>query len=287
MQISPQMGGYDRAITVFSPDGRLFQVEYAREAVKRGTTAVGIKAQDGVVLLVDKHIASRLMEPESIEKIYQVDDHIGAATSGLVADARALIDRARTEAQMHQLTYGEKISMEVLAKRICDHKQTYTQFGGVRPYGTSLLLAGVDLDGVCKVFETDPSGALLGYKATAIGSKRLIVMELFESKYRDNMSMDDAIGVGLEGLHMAAEGVLNPETIEVSVVSKEDRTYRKLTRDELAPYVERVRKRLAEEVSDDSAEEVSDDSATEGSDDSAEEGSDDSATEGSDNGDTR
>ncbi|MHC1597315.1 MAG: archaeal proteasome endopeptidase complex subunit alpha [Methermicoccaceae archaeon] len=250
MQVSPQMGGYDRAITVFSPDGRLFQVEYAREAVKRGTTAVGIKARDGVVLLVDKHIASRLMEPESVEKIYQIDESIGAATSGLVADARALIDRARLEAQVYQLTYGERISTEVLAKRICDHKQTYTQFGGVRPYGTSLIIAGVDADGLCRVFETDPSGALLGYKATAIGSKRTVVVELFEKEYRDEMSLEEAIELGLKGLYIAAEGRFNAETIEVAAVLKNGE-YRKLTPEELAPHVEAVLKRIEEEAGSD------------------------------------
>lgn len=247
MQISPQMGGYDRAITVFSPDGRLFQVEYAREAVKRGTTAVGLKASDGVVLLVDKRIASRLMEPESIEKIFQVDDHVGAATSGLVADARALIDRARLEAQIYRLTYGEHITIELLAKRVCDHKQTYTQFGGVRPYGTALIIAGVDDDGTCRVFETDPSGALLGYKATAIGSKRSVVMELFEQKYSEDMTMEEAIVLGLEGLYLAAEEAFKPETVEASVVSVKDRKYRKLTSEELAPHIEKMLEMHSEE----------------------------------------
>ncbi|HIH69174.1 archaeal proteasome endopeptidase complex subunit alpha [Methermicoccus shengliensis] len=257
MQISPQMGGYDRAITVFSPDGRLFQVEYAREAVKRGTTAVGLKASDGVVLLVDKRIASRLMEPESIEKIYQIDDHIGAATSGLVADARSLIDRARLEAQIHRLTYGEHITVEMLAKRICDHKQTYTQFGGVRPYGTALLIAGVDEDGSCRVFETDPSGALLGYKATAIGSKRSVVMELFEAKYREDMNTEQAIVLGLEGLYLAAEEAFKPETVEASVISVKDRRYRKLTSEELVPHIEAMLRERSEEEAEQGSEEES------------------------------
>src|SRR5512137_2075099 len=122
MQPQYQMG-YDRAITVFSPDGRLCQVEYAREAVRRGTTAVGIKAGEGVAVLVHKWITSRLMEPRSIEKIFQIDGHIGAATSGLVADARVLIDRARVERQINKLIYDEPIGVEALAKKICDFKQ--------------------------------------------------------------------------------------------------------------------------------------------------------------------
>ena len=181
MQMAPQMG-YDRAITVFSPDGRLFQVEYAREAVKRGTTAVGVKAVDGVVLLVDKRVTSKLLVAESIEKIFQIDDHMGAATSGLVADARALVDRARVEAQVNKVSYDEPIGVEVLSKKICDFKQTYTQYGGVRPFGTALLISGVE-DSEARLFETDPSGALLEYKATGIGAGRAEVMEVFEEKY--------------------------------------------------------------------------------------------------------
>jgi len=175
MQI-PQMG-YDRAITVFSPDGRLFQVEYAREAVKRGATAIGIKTKEGVILIADRRVGSRLLEASTIEKIYKIDEHICAATSGLVADARVLIDRARLEAQINRLTYDEPISIKELAKKICDFKQQFTQFGGVRPFGVSLLIAGVDKEP--KLFETDPSGALLEYKATAIGAGRNTVMEFF------------------------------------------------------------------------------------------------------------
>ena len=124
---------YDRAITVFSPDGRLYQVEYAREAVKRGTTAVGIKCKDGVVLIVDKRINSRLLEANSIEKIFRIDEHIGVASSGLVGDARALVDRARIEAQINRISYDEPIDVETLSKKLGDHMQTYTQFGRGAP----------------------------------------------------------------------------------------------------------------------------------------------------------
>jgi len=153
--MQPTNMAYDRAITVFSPDGRLFQVEYAREAVKRGTTTVGLKYKDGVVLIVDKRITSRLIEPESIEKMFQIDDHIGCATSGLVADARVLVERARIDAQVNEITYNRKIEIKTLVRRLCDFKQTYTQYGGVRPFGTALLIAGVDDSGP-RLFSTDP-----------------------------------------------------------------------------------------------------------------------------------
>ncbi len=245
MQMAPQMG-YDRAITVFSPDGRLFQVEYAREAVRRGTTAVGIKAVNGVAVLVDKRISSRLMEPESIEKIFQVDSHIGAATSGLVADARVLIDRARVEAQINRLVYDESIGVEVLAKRICDFKQTYTQYGGVRPFGTALLIVGVD-DDQFRLFETDPSGALLEYKATGIGAGRATAMELFEEKYNEEMNCDDAIILGLEALYKASEDKFDAATTEIGVITLEDRSFRKLDESDVAARVEQMKSQLDEE----------------------------------------
>jgi proteasome alpha subunit len=239
MQMAPQMG-YDRAITVFSPDGRLFQVEYAREAVRRGTTAVGIKAADGVAVLVDKRITSRLMEPESIEKIFQIDTHIGAATSGLVADARILIDRARVECQINRLVYDEKIGVEALAKKICDFKQTYTQYGGVRPFGTALLIIGAE-DERTRLFETDPSGALLEYKATGIGAGRAAVMEVFEAKYRDDMLMDEAMQLGMEALYKASEGRLDAATTEIGQIMLGDKAFRKLAEEEVSAYVEKMK----------------------------------------------
>ncbi|MCW7076900.1 MAG: archaeal proteasome endopeptidase complex subunit alpha [Candidatus Syntropharchaeales archaeon] len=245
MQMMPQMG-YDRAITVFSPDGRLFQVEYAREAVKRGTTAVGIKVKSGVVLLVDKRVTSRLLEAESIEKIFQIDDHIGVATSGLVADARSLVDRGRVEAQINRVVYDEPIGVEVLAKKICDFKQTYTQFGGVRPFGTALLIAGVDRD-MARLFETDPSGALLEYKATAIGAGRSEVMEYFEEHYAEDLSLDGAIHLGLDILHSITEGRFDVDTIEVGVIELETRKFRRLDESELGGYLQTIRERHAGE----------------------------------------
>lgn len=233
--MQPSNMAYDRAITVFSPDGRLFQVEYAREAVKRGTTTVGMKFNNGAVLIVDKRVSSRLVEPNSIEKIFTIDDHIGCATSGLVADARALIDRARLDAQINEITYNEKIQIKTLVKRICDFKQTYTQYGGVRPFGTALLIAGVDETGP-RLFSTDPSGALMEYKASSEGAGRSGAMAYFEEKYRNDLSRDEAIELGIKALHKGTEGKLNPEAIEIGVVGK-DVTFHILEPKETTSYV--------------------------------------------------
>jgi proteasome alpha subunit len=231
--------GYDRAITVFSPDGRLFQVEYAREAVKRGTTSLGIRYKDGVVLAVDKRITSKLVESVSIEKIFQIDENIGAATSGLVADARVLIDRARIEAQANRITYNEPIDIEILSKRICDFKQLYTQHGGVRPFGIALLIAGVN--DRPRLFETDPSGALIEYKATAIGAGRATAMEIFEEKYQEDMSKDDAIKLALKVMNEVTEGRMTEETVEVAVIELETKEFKRLSSEEVREYVSDVK----------------------------------------------
>lgn len=220
--MQPQNMAYDRAITVFSPDGRLFQVEYAREAVKRGTTAVGVRGRSGVVLLVDKRVSSKLVVPQSIEKIFAIDTHVGCATSGLVADARALVDRARVEAQLNRVTYDEPIPIDVLVKKVCDFKQSYTQFGGGRPFGTALLIAGVDASGP-RLYETDPSGALIEYKASAVGSGRSAALEVLEKEYKEGLSDDAAIQLGLKALSAGTEGKFNAEALEIAVVVASDR----------------------------------------------------------------
>lgn len=240
MMQSPQTG-YDSAITVFSPDGRLFQVEYAREAVKRGTTALGIKAKDGAVLLVDKRATTRLVEMESIEKIFQIDDHIGVATSGLVADARVLVDFARVQAQLNKTTYSESIGIEAIAKEICDFKQSYTQSGGVRPFGTSLLIAGIEGDKT-RIFETDPSGALLEYKATGIGSGRTEIMEFLEKRYTEDIDLNKAIILGLEALANVTESSLNELNIEIGIIELSTRKFRKLIPSEVKKYVSGIPK---------------------------------------------
>ncbi|MFH0815977.1 MAG: archaeal proteasome endopeptidase complex subunit alpha [Methanobacteriota archaeon] len=229
---------YDRAITVFSPDGRLFQVEYARVAVGRGTTTVGVKFKDGVVLMADKKVSSRLVESKSIEKIFQIDEHIGCATSGLVADARVLVDFSRVVSQVNKVTYGEKIFVDTLVKRICDYKQNYTQYGGVRPFGTALLVGGVDEAGV-HLFETDPSGALLSYKAGGIGSGRAAIMEVFESQYKDDMTQDEAVKLGLVGLKKASDDKMEETSVEVCLI-KGDEKFRRLDADEIKKYVKEL-----------------------------------------------
>jgi len=237
MAFVPPQAGYDRAITVFSPDGRLFQVNYAREAVKRGATAVGVKWKDGVVLAVEKRITSRLIEPRSYEKIFQIDDHIAAAPSGIIADARVLVDRARLEAQIYRLTYGEPVPLTVLVKKICDLKQAHTQYGGVRPFGAALLMAGIN--GEPELYETDPSGAYFEWKAVAIGSGRNVAMSIFEEHYDENLDREGAIKLAILALSKTLEEP-SPEGIEVAYITTEDRRWKKLPKEDLKALLEEL-----------------------------------------------
>ena len=241
-----QSAGYDRALTLFSPDGRLFQIEYAREAVKRGTTAIGIKSKDGVIFVVDKKIKSKLIEPTSVEKIFKIDEHIATASSGLVADARRLVDIARNQAQVNRLRYHEPITVTALAKYLGDLEQMYTQSGGVRPFGISLIIGGVS-DGECKLYETDPSGAIVEYKATAIGLGRDNALDLFEEKYEDDLALKEAIDLAIEGIFEANSGKVTEDSIEISVVNKETEKYEKLPKDEIEGYVKKLLDRKEEE----------------------------------------
>jgi proteasome alpha subunit len=232
---------YDRAITVFSPDGRLFQVEYAREAVKRGTTACGITYKGGVLLAVDKNIASKLIVPSSIEKIFQIDEHIGIAASGLVADARRLIEEARTKAQRNRLAYAEPIAVSGLTRDICDIKQYYTQYGGARPFGTALLIAGVNESSY--LFETDPSGAFTEYTATSIGTGKADVEKIFEKYYTEGMTRTDAIELALRGLNVVSEEKIKKENVEMITVEVGSK-YQRVDKEEIGKSLAKLDKDL-------------------------------------------
>jgi len=210
MQGQSQQQAYDRGITIFSPDGRLYQVEYAREAVKRGTASVGVRTAGGVVLAVDKRIRSPLMERTSVEKIHKADDHIGIASAGHVADARKLIDFARRRAQTEQLRYGEPIGVETLTKAVTDNIQEYTQTGGARPFGVALLVGGV-FDGEPRLFETDPSGTPYEWQATAVGGDREEIQSVLEEGYTEEMDLEAGIDLAIEGLSATNEDLTAEE----------------------------------------------------------------------------
>lgn len=216
MSVFAAPGAYDRAITVFSPDGRLFQVEYAMELVNRGATILGIKCPEGVVLGAEETVEP-LEEFESSWKIFKIDDHIGTAIVGLSSDARVLIDQARIYAQSNRLTYDEPIDVEVVTKRICDIQQLYTQHAGVRPFGVSLIFGGVDKIGNC-LFMTHPSGTYKGYKATAVGAGIETVISILKEEYREDLSLEEAVKLGVKCLVKALEARQLPPRIKIAAI---------------------------------------------------------------------
>ena len=228
MQGQSQQQAYDRGITIFSPDGRLYQVEYAREAVKRGTASIGVRTQGGVVLVVDKRIRSPLMERDSVEKLHKADDHVGIASAGHVADARQLIDMARRQAQVNQLRYGEPIGVETLTKEVTDFIQQYTQVGGARPFGVALIVGGVE-EGEPRLFETDPSGTPYEWQALAVGADRGEIEEHLEEHYEESADLDGGIGLALGALASVNDGSLSPETIGVATIPADTAQYEDLS----------------------------------------------------------
>jgi proteasome alpha subunit len=232
-----QQQAYDRGTTVFSPDGRLYQVEYAREAVKQGSPAVGIRTDDGVVLGAAKRVRSPLLEAESVEKVHRIDDHLAVGTAGNVADGRKLVDFARRVAQGERLRYSEPIDVEALTKAVTDNVQEYTQTGGARPFGVAMLVAGVDPEP--SLYEVDPGGTPTAWKAAAIGARSGETRSFLEAEYDEGMALDAGTDLALEALATGTDDDLDPGSVTLGVVDAEADQYRPLDTDE-------VRDRVAE-----------------------------------------
>ncbi|MCW4033515.1 MAG: archaeal proteasome endopeptidase complex subunit alpha [Candidatus Bathyarchaeota archaeon] len=231
-------GAYDRAITVFSPDGRLFQVEYASETVKRGATVLGISSPEGVVLAAEERISSKLQDPSFMWKIFQIDEHIGVAVAGLSCDAHVLVDQARIYSQSNRMMYDEAIDVEILTRKIGEIEQMYTQHGGVRPFGISLIFAGIDKKG-SRIFWTDPSGAYLAYKAWAIGSGGEAANEILEAEYRDDITLEEAIVLALKCMAKILEGKINPQKVRMAIIPSDTKKFKKLSSEEIDKYLKK------------------------------------------------
>ncbi|VDI50619.1 proteasome subunit alpha type-5-like [Mytilus galloprovincialis] len=216
---------YDRGVNTFSPEGRLFQVEYAIEAIKLGSTAIGIQTSEGVVLAVEKRVTSPLIEAASIEKVFEIDEHIGCAMSGLIADSRTLIDRARVEAQNHWFTYNEKMSVESVTQSVSN---VALQFGDddadpgamSRPFGVALLFAGIDRKGP-QLYHMDPSGTFIQYDAKAIGSGSEGAQQALQDVYHKSMTLKEACKSALTILKQVMEEKLNSTNVEMAKVTPE------------------------------------------------------------------
>ena len=227
---------YDEAITIFSPEGRIYQVEYALELVKRGAPVAGISTKEGVVLAAVEVLRSSLEDPKFSKKIYELDDHVATAISGNSPDARVLVREARLVCQGHRLTYDEPIGIESLTSSLGDLLQQYTQNAGVRPFGVSMIVGGVDVMG-CRMLSLDPSGSYRGYKATALGMNNEKARELLEKKYRQDMTLDEAIRLSVETIRTAYQNEVKAENINVSVITTASKVLRKLEDEEIRKYL--------------------------------------------------
>jgi len=229
------MSRYDRAITVFSPDGHLLQVEYAIEAVKRAAICVGVRGKDCVVIGVERRSTAKLQDPRTLKKICQIDDHITLAFSGLSADGRVLVNIARTECQNYRLTYEDAPTVEYLARYLAKTQQRYTQRGGVRPFGVSCLVAGVNADGTPALYQTDPSGTFSAWKGVAIGGKSSTSMqEVLEKKWNEELEETEAIK--LVGSTLLEVIDAKPENLDIAILTQ-DQKVKMLNMDELTELV--------------------------------------------------
>ena len=229
--------GYDMTPTMYSPDGRIYQVEYAIETVKRGAIAIGLQSKDGVVIAVEEK--SRDLQVEDItQKIFQVDDHIGIAAAGYIPDARILVDSARFFSQSNKLTYDESVEVETVAKHLADQSHQFTQYSGVRPFGVALIIAGVDRKGT-RIFVTDPSGTYVPYSAVAIGGNSDEVTDFLEKNYKEGMSMDDAMSMAIAAINLKSDekGVKH---IRMSRIKLDTKQFEKISNEELTKYAQAV-----------------------------------------------
>lgn len=229
----PNVQAYDRGV-MFNPDGRLFQVEYAKEAVRKGATSIGITAVDGVVFVAHKNINDPLAVSTTIQKVFKVDAHIGATYSGMVSDGLHIINVARQTAQNHRLVYSEVKSVEALAKEVSAYMMQATQYGGLRPYAVSLLLGGID--SAPRLFEIEPGASFLGYKADAIGVGKKIATEMLLKEYQEKMKIEDGIELGVKILKKVNEGKLTNENIDIGYI-RAGGEYTMLNQAELSKYV--------------------------------------------------
>ena len=233
MQPMPhQLMGYDRAITMFSPDGRLLQVEYAKKTVRQGSTAIGMVCSDGVLFVTDKRIIDPLVVKESVEKIWQIDDHIGATASGILSDARVLIERAQLRAQQHRVTYDSEIDVLSIVKDICDLKQICTQSGGLRPFGVSILVAGID-NSKARLFETDPTGIFFESTASVIGEGEVEVEEILHKEYKPELSIDDGLKLSLKALKKVLGENFNVDSVDAAYIKIDEKKFRKISRQKI------------------------------------------------------
>ena len=219
----PAQQGYDRAITIFSPDGRLYQVEYAIETVKRGSIALGIKTNDGIVFAADERVR-KLQIVEEPQKLFKIAQHIGVAAAGYIPDARNQVDDARFFSQSSNLVYDEIVNIETVVKHIADKCQQYTQYAGARPIGVALIIGGIDGNGN-SLFLTDPSGTYVPYNAVAIGANSDKVTEFLIKEYKSELTLEEAKILAIASIDMVSDDTSGSDHIKISQIKSDTKQF--------------------------------------------------------------
>ena len=227
--------GYDMTPTMYSPDGRIYQVEYAIETVKRGTLALGIKCKDGVIMAVEE-TPRALQVADIAQKIFQVDQHIGVAAAGYIPDARVQVDNARFFSQSTKLTYDEPVEVETVAKHLADQCHQFTQYSGVRPYGVALIIAGVDQKGG-SIYVTDPSGTYVSYAAVAIGASSEEVTDFFEKNYKTEISLEEGAVLATAAINLKSDKKDGVKHVKMSWIKLDKKILEKIPESEIEKFV--------------------------------------------------
>jgi len=226
--------GYDMTPTMYSPDGRIYQVEYAIETVKRGTLAIGVLSKEGVIMAVEEK--PRTLQTANVtQKIFQVDYHIGVAAAGYIPDARVQVDNARFFSQGNRMTYDESVEVATVAKHLADQAHQFTQYGGVRPNGVSMIIAGIDQKGE-SIYVTDPSGTYVQFAAVAIGAGSDEVNEFLEKHYNAEMSLDDAAALAIAAINLKAETKEGINHIKMAKITSKEKVFEKVSESDLQKY---------------------------------------------------
>ena len=232
--------GYDMTPTMYSPDGRIYQVEYAIETVKRGTLALGISTKEGVIMAVEEK--PRTLQTKNItQKIFQVDHHIGVAAAGYIPDARVQVDGARFFSQGNKMTYDESVEIGTVAKYLADQAHQFTQYGGVRPNGVAMIIAGVDQKGE-SVYVTDPSGTYVQFSAIAIGAGSDDVNEFLEKYYNKDMSLDEAAALAIAAINLKADKKDDIDNVKMAKITSASKIFEKILEDDLKNYSQNIAK---------------------------------------------
>ena len=230
------MSSTDFSLSTFNEKGLIPQVVYALKAVENGENSLGIKAKNGIVIATEKKASTILVDEESFEKVTKISEHIGCVYAGIGPDYFSVLKKARKDCLKYDQVYRDQISVRMLSKSIAELMQEYTQAGGRRPFGISLLIAGVDEDGP-RLYKVEPSGEWNSFKACAVGKNAANSDNFLEKRYEDEMELEDAIQIALLTMKEGFEGEMNEKNVEIGIASTDDGKFRTLTQQEVRDYL--------------------------------------------------